>query len=216
MIPAVLTCPVCRSPSTSAFVTVDALAYLRCGACECTFLHPDHHLALEAEHRHYALHDNRIDDPGYRQFLSKLLEPLLHKLPAASEGLDFGCGPGPALAAMLEECGHRMQVHDPAFFPKPAALQRSYDFITCTEVIEHLRDPAAALEQLARMLRPGGWLALMTCFQDDDARFESWHYRRDPTHVVFYRESTLRHVADRLGLAVEFPCKDVALMQRAH
>jgi len=64
------------------------------------------------------------------------------------------------------------------------------------------------------MLHPGGWLALMTCFQTDDARFANWHYRRDPTHVVFYREATFRHIARLLGWQCEIPCKDVVLMQK--
>ncbi len=54
----------------------------------------------------------------------------------------------------------------------------------------------------------------MTCFQTDDARFARWHYRRDPTHVVFYREETLRLLAARRGWEIDVPCKDVALLRR--
>jgi hypothetical protein len=53
----------------------------------------------------------------------------------------------------------------------------------------------------------------MTCFQTEDARFADWHYRRDPTHVVFYREATLRCVAENRGWTLEIPVKDVALMR---
>jgi hypothetical protein len=74
--------------------------------------------------------------------------------------------------------------------------------------------PAEEFVRLEGMLRPGGWLALMTCFQDDDERFEAWHYRLDPTHVVFYRESTLRFIARSLRLACEIPVKDVVLMRK--
>lgn len=207
-------CPVCRGPRAREMCTVDQRRYLCCPACECRFLDPVHRLDLDAERRHYALHDNRVDDPGYRRFLGRLVAPLLERLPAGSEGLDFGCGPGPALAAMLTEAGHRVRLYDPAFAPDAGALDAAYDFVTCTEVIEHLHDPAAVFDQLAGLLRPGGWLGLMTCFQTDDARFAGWHYRRDPTHVVFYREQTLRHLADSLGLSLEIPCKDVALLQR--
>jgi hypothetical protein len=54
----------------------------------------------------------------------------------------------------------------------------------------------------------------MTCFQTDDSRFAHWHYRRDPTHVVFYREETLRFLAAERGFSCLIPCKDVALMHR--
>lgn len=54
----------------------------------------------------------------------------------------------------------------------------------------------------------------MTCFQTDDEAFATWHYRRDPTHVTFYRESTLHRIADRHGWTCEIPQKDVALMRK--
>jgi cyclopropane fatty-acyl-phospholipid synthase-like methyltransferase len=103
---------------------------------------------------------------------------------------------------------------DPLFFPAREALEDVYDFITCTETIEHFHRPAEEFARFDRMLRPGGWLALMTCFQTDDDRFAQWHYRRDPTHVVFFREATLRHIARRFGWACDIPVKDVALMRK--
>lgn len=38
----------------------------------------------------------------------------------------------------------------------------SFDLVLCSEVIEHLRDPAAALASIRRLLRPGGVLVLST------------------------------------------------------
>jgi len=107
-----------------------------------------------------------------------------------------------------------VRLFDPLFFPDPEPLGDLYDFITCTETIEHFHRPAEEFARLDRMLRPGGWLALMTCFQTDDHRFAAWHYRRDPTHGVFYREAPLRHIARRFGWTCEIPVKDVALMQK--
>ena len=76
--------------------------------------------------------------------------------------------------------------------PGRDALQRDYDVITLSEVAEHLFEPAVEFERLGRLLKPGGWLGVMTCFQTDDTSFARWHYRRDPTHVVFYRSKDLR------------------------
>ncbi|MEZ5823955.1 MAG: class I SAM-dependent methyltransferase [Geminicoccaceae bacterium] len=195
-------------------MSVGGRDYHACEICAARFLDPSQRPEPEVERAHYESHRNDVGDPGYRRFLARLAEPLIERLEARSSGLDHGCGPGPALAAMLREAGHDVALYDPYFAPDRAIFSHSWDFITCSETAEHFHDPAGEFERLASMLRPGGWLAVMTCFQTDDARFAHWHYRRDPTHVVFYREQTLRHIAASLGLTCEIPRKDVALMQR--
>ena len=188
--------------------------YLRCDGCEATFLAPEQRPDAAQERAEYEQHQNLAGDAGYVDFLRRVADPLLARLPPARQGLDHGCGPGPVLAQLLREAGHRVALYDPFFHPDPAALHARYDFITCTEVIEHFHAPAREFERLDSLLRPGGWLALTTCFQTDDARFAQWHYRRDPTHVVFYREATLAHVARRHGWRLEVPARNVALMHK--
>ena len=207
-------CPVCRAATARPFMTVATSDYWRCEACEATFLDPGQRLSPQAERAHYLTHRNDPSDEGYRAFLARLAGPLLERIGPGGEGLDYGCGPGPALAAMLQDAGHRVSLYDPFFADDPAALARTYDFITCTETAEHFHDPRAEFARLDGLLRPGGWLAVMTCFQTDDGRFAAWRYRADPTHVVFYREATLRGLARRLGYSCEIPCKDVALMRK--
>jgi SAM-dependent methyltransferase len=207
-------CPVCRSDAVEAFLRDGAKDYWRCGLCEARFLDARQHPPRDEEYAHYLHHENDPQDPGYRRFLSKLADPLLLRLPPASEGLDYGCGPGPALAAMLREAGHSMALYDPFFQPDRAPLGRSYDFVTCTETAEHFHFPAQEFDRLMALVRPGGWLAVMTCFQTDDSRFRDWHYRHDPTHVVFYREATFRHIASSRSWSLEAPVKDIALMRR--
>ena len=63
-----------------------------------------------------------MNDAGYRRFLSKLADPLMARLAPGARGLDYGCGPGPALAAMLREAGHEVALYDPFFAPDPAPL----------------------------------------------------------------------------------------------
>lgn len=208
-----LSCPVC-SASAEPFLSVDGHDYFRCLTCRTRFLDPAQHPARDAEYAHYLHHENDPDDPRYRRFLSKLAEPLLARLEAGSRGLDYGCGPGPALAVMLREAGHEVALYDPFFAPDPAPLGDTYDFVTCTEAAEHFHHPGREFVRLRDLVLPGGWLAIMTCFQTEDAHFAAWHYRKDPTHVVFYREETFQNLADRWGWACEVPVKDVALMQR--
>lgn len=196
------------------FATIDNRAYWRCAACVATFLDAAQLPSPSEEQAHYAWHENHPTDPGYRRFLAKLAVPLLERLSTPAQGLDYGCGPGPALAAMLQEAGHAVRLYDPFYHPDESALFGTYDFITCTEVAEHFHRPAEEFARLDAMLRPGGYLAIMTCFQDDDAHFASWHYRRDPTHVVFYRAETFHFLARHFRWEIGVPVKDVALMRK--
>ena len=208
-------CPVCRAVGPGPFVEVEARIYWRCAACEATFLEPVQRLKPDEELAQYRHHENDPDDPRYRAFLSKLADPLLSRLKPGMAGLDYGCGPGPALAAILTEAGLSMALYDPFFRDDPKVLRRTYDVITLSEVAEHFFDPTGEFERLDRLLEPGGWLGVMTCFQTDDGQFASWHYRRDPTHVVFYRARTFEVIAEQRGWHLEIPHKDVALMQKA-
>lgn len=207
-------CTVCGAATTARFLSVQDRVYWRCADCEARYLDPAQHPLREEEYAHYLHHENDPNDPHYRRFLSKLSDPLLARLVPGSSGLDYGCGPGPALAAMLREAGHEVALYDPFFAPDPSPLSETYDFVTCTEVAEHFHDPRTEFSRLSTLVRPGGWLAVMTCFQTDDARFRDWHYRKDPTHVVFYREATFRHLAHGWGWRCEVAVKDVVLMQR--
>lgn len=146
--------------------------------------------------------------------MSRLCDPLLERLPAGVEGLDYGSGPGPTLSFMLAERGFEIAIYDPFFAPDPEALRRSYDFITCTEVVEHFHAPGDELDRLNRLLRPGGWLGVMTELLREGCAFENWHYVRDPTHVCFYRPETMQWIARRYGWTLDVPHPNVALFRK--
>jgi SAM-dependent methyltransferase len=118
------------------------------------------------------------------------------------------------LAAMLREAGHSVALYDPFFARDPSVLDGDYDFIVCSETVEHFHRPAEEFARLDRMLRHGGWLGIMTSFQPADEDFADWHYRRDPTHVVFYSAATFHWLALRFDWQCEIPRPDVVLMQK--
>ncbi len=195
------------------WLQVHERCYLECAECYSVQVSALQLPNRETERAHYDLHQNDPDDPAYRTFLSRVTVPLLSLLMPGSRGLDYGCGPGPALAAMLTEAGHQVSLFDPIYEPDPSVLEDArYDFITCTEVAEHFHSPGAEFERLASMLTSGGVLAVMTAFNPGREAFESWHYPRDPTHVMFYKEETFHWLSQHLGLAVEFPGRDVVML----
>jgi methylase of polypeptide subunit release factors len=87
------------------------------------FLDNKNYLSSKDERIRYEQHQNFVDDEKYIQFLSKLFFPLKEKLSNHKEGLDFGCGPGPALAKMFNDEGYIMDVYDPYFFPMKLFFQ---------------------------------------------------------------------------------------------
>ncbi len=178
------------------------------------FVPPALFLSAVQEKAEYDRHRNDPCDPGYRRFHGRLFEPLQQRLAPNSAGLDFGCGPASALAAMLAEAGHRLALYDCFYAPRPAVLQERYDFITATEVVEHLHRPGEVLAQLWSLLRPGGLLGLMTKLVRDREAFARWHYKNDPTHVAFFSRQTFDWLACEWGAGVEFIGQDVILLSK--
>jgi hypothetical protein len=197
-----------------AFLSADGRDYLRCGTCLLTFLPARQHAAAARERARYSEHRNSPSDPDYRDFLDRLLLPLCACLPPGCRGLDYGCGPGPTVSVMLGERGFPTKNYDPYFFPDEGALSRKYDFLVCTEVFEHLRRPSEDLACLDGLLKHGGTLGVMTGVLEDDAAFPDWWYRRDFTHIAFYRPETLGWIAERFGWELTRPSRDAALFHK--
>lgn len=208
-------CPLCGLGGGDHFHRDRRREYLRCPVCALVYVPAPWHLDAAAEKSVYDLHENDPADAGYRRFLSRLSEPLLRRLGERSaRGLDFGCGPGPALAQVLREAGHSVALYDPYYFPDISVLTGDYDFITATEVVEHLAAPGRELERLWRMLRPGGVLGLMTKLVIDQRAFRSWHYISDPTHICFFSPETLQWWAVRVGAELELVAADAVLLTK--
>lgn len=190
-----MTCPLCEGTEVALFAEREGRSYHRCATCALTFMDPAHRLSEAEELARYETHDNRPDDPGYRSFLERLAIPLQARLPAGARGLDYGSGPGPTLSILMEEAGFPSRCWDPFFAPDPAPLSDVYDFVTCTETVEHFYHPGAEFRRLASILRPGGWLGVMTGILHSDLEFANWWYVRDPSHVAFYAPETLEWIA---------------------
>lgn len=189
-------------------------SYLQCSRCRLVFVPPHERLSRSEEKARYDLHRNDPYDSGYRSFLSSLAEPLLDRVPAGSEGLDFGCGPVPALPVMLHERGLSMTVYDPFYAPDESVWLRTYDFITATEVLEHLYRPAEELDRLFSVLRAGGWFGIMTKLLPACEAFSNWNYMRDSTHVCFFSLVTFEYIASKWKASLELPGSDVVLFQK--
>ena len=191
------TCPLCNGTGIVPYHSDKARDYLNCQTCDLVFVPPAQHLSERAEQAYYDLHDNQPDDPRYRRFLDRLFGPLQQRLAPNSRGLDFGCGPGPALAQMFQAAGHAVALYDPYYAPDRSVLSEPYDFITLSEVVEHMALPGQELDRLWAGLAPGGWLGIMTKRVRDREAFKTWHYITDPTHISYFSDTTFRWLSGR-------------------
>ena len=204
-------CGLCKSHNVDkyqyftekSFGGVAPRLYWRCHGCDLIFLDPSMRLSRVEEKSRYMEHENSVGDPRYVGFLKQLWAPMERYMEEFLEkgalGLDFGCGPGPALHQMARQAGYKMDLYDPYFYPFPLPQKATYDFITCTEVVEHLAKPQRGWNQLRGLLNAGGLLGVMTQLYDDVKDFKCWPYRRDDTHISFYSRKTFKYIAHRFG-----------------
>ena len=114
----------------------------------------------------------------------------------------------------MKKDGFEVFLYDPFFYPDKDVLTKQYDFITCTETVEHFHNPWKEFNTLNTILKPNGWLGVMTSFLTTDVMFENWYYRRDPTHVTFYSEKTFQVIASQRNWICEIKSKDIALLKK--
>jgi 2-polyprenyl-3-methyl-5-hydroxy-6-metoxy-1,4-benzoquinol methylase len=90
------------------------------------------------------------------------------------------------------EYGEIDYVSDITAIPVP---DDSYDIILCTEVLEHVPEPIAALQEMARILKPGGRL-FMTAPLGSGLHQVPYHYYGGYTPYWY------RHFCPKFGLSV--------------
>ncbi len=179
--------------------------YYYCEHCDLIFVDGDEILEPEEEKERYEQHDNNHENRGYVRMFERFIEiVIVPYLEERDTALDFGCGPGPVLAELLEERGLSVDVYDPYFFPKDVYRGKKYDLITSTEVFEHLKEPLLEIEKLVKCLKKGGYLAIMTSFHSGWKEFNNWGYQRDPTHITFYNSKTFRKIVERFPVELIF------------
>lgn len=207
-------CPLCNASKYKHHHRDERRDYYLCAECHLVFVPGSQRLTIDEEKAVYDLHENHPDDSGYRKFLSRIFTAVCERVKPPAFGMDFGAGPGPTLSLMFAEAGYGMAIYDPVYASDESVLTAEYNFITATEVFEHLFFPGKEIEKLISILKPGGWLAVMTGRIPSECQFSDWHYIRDPTHVCFYTEKTFHWIASRYNLRLNYSDNNVYLLQK--
>lgn len=153
------------------------------------------------------------------------LEPYLKTLqfqPAPGEYLDLGCGPGiltsfiskfmPGYNSMGIDFSPEMVQYASLSFPKIRWMRADirslpledakFDFITCCNVLIHLRDSREAMSEIFRVLKPGGRVLI---FNPNDSTFQG-----PPLFLQMIREHAKTHPGNRFVMdSLESVSKEV-------
>jgi SAM-dependent methyltransferase len=150
---------------------------------------------------------------GRRRIIRAELDQLA--LPAGARVLDAGCGSGRTLQELVgygEVSGLELNA-EAAELARERSLgevvtgrledlpwdDEAFDLITCLDVIEHVPDDVAALCELKRVCRPGGWLLVTV-----PAYQALWsHHDQANHHYRRYSRPSLRRAAGAAGWTVD-------------
>jgi len=194
-------CPLCYTESFQPDVEgPKGRLFHLCENCMLVFEEKSNLPNRDEEKERYLEHENSIHQKGYVTHLNQAIKPALKYLKPGFRCLDYGCGPVPTLNKLVEKEGFACEFYDPIFFPENSL--GTYDFVFATECFEHFFRPANELKKLGGLLKPGGFLVVMTQFWKETTKFKGWRYANDPTHVVFYHEQTFRFIAAHFGFEI--------------
>jgi 2-polyprenyl-3-methyl-5-hydroxy-6-metoxy-1,4-benzoquinol methylase len=185
-------------------------AVVRCTECGLGYLDP-RPTPEESEQYYPAQYFDR-NDPAT---LGRYEREAAYVPAAGGRLLDIGTADGGFLRVMKERgfevegidgyapvTAPDLKVHR-ALFPSDTGLApASYDVITAWAVFEHLRDPAGAFRECARLLRPGGLLVIQV--PNLRSVFGRMSLQEDvPRHLYCFSPRTLKRYATRAGLQLE-------------
>lgn len=196
-------CKICGSQTRPFLDKQFKRNYYHCDLCD--FISRDENTLIDEteELEIYNLHNNSYEDQGYTDMFRRFLDAtVMPYVASGKDALEFGSGPEPVLTKILNlEYDYKVDIYDYYYSPEKVYLGKTYDLITCTEVIEHLKEPLAYFEMFKGLLKSGGVIGLMTLFHPkDDDKFGNWWYRRDDSHISFFTQKTIEYIGKKLDL----------------
>ena len=207
-------CSLCGQKNTELFLQNKQREFHRCGDCDLIFVPTQYFLSTADEKEQYDYHQNSFENQGYINFLNQLAIPVQKFIKPESKGLDFGSGPEPVLSQMFQKSGFQMEIYDLFYATDLIIFEKKYDFITSTEVFEHLHNPLDELKKLWNCLEVGGVLAIMTGLTQNISDFKNWHYIRDLTHICFFSDKTFEFIALMLEGEIVFKKNNVTILKK--
>ncbi len=197
----IVKCHICASETSDFYDPIFDTNYHHCPICEFIQMETEKIVTFKEERKIYDYHENSLEDEGYvnmfKNFIDQAVIPYINK----GTVLDFGSGPEPVLAQLLNrDYEFEVEHYDLHYQPEKVYEGKTYDVVLSTEVVEHLQNPMEYFNLFHSLLKEGGILSFMTLFHNNDEEaFLEWQYRRDVTHISFYSLKTLSIIAKMVG-----------------
>lgn len=196
-----LNCKICKALIGKLTTLRNSRIFYHCDACGFISLDPKFLLSRDEEKARYDLHENSIDNSGYLKLLQDFVKTAVKPYSVTSV-LDYGSGPNPVLAKLLSEEHYDVDIYDPYYMPWDATKKSHYDLVVSTETFEHFQDPVKEFEFITSILKPRGYLAIMTSLACSYENFKAWRYKDDTTHIAFYSMQTFNKLAELFSMEI--------------
>ena len=199
--------------------------YVRCSQCGLVYMNPQ--ITFEAVAKYYpqdyAPHRAKIKSPLTKKEKWPVRKKNLDTITVHSRVLDAGCGSGGFLANLNARTRCRIYGFDISEKAIKTASEikgidvfrgtiseapyeeEFFDVITARSYIEHVNDPFGVLQQMHRLLKPGGVLVLKTPNIDSfnaSVFKDRWYHLDCPRHLFLFSPKTLTDLLKRAGFSV--------------
>ena len=222
-----MSCPVCNTEVYTEIGRKNNFTLVDCQSCSCIYVNPiPEPSQLQGIYEDYQPTEKYIKKLKKKIFTSVYKLLRLRRYQNNNNGktfLDVGCNIGATVRAAqklgydsmgidLDETSisKAKELFDQCEFESCSTFdlikkERKFDFIYCSEVIEHVPFPREFVQSLADLMQPGALLYLTT--PDSGHRkipkdFLSWKEIKPPEHIVFFKKSTMRYILQEHGFEI--------------
>lgn len=219
----IITCPTCGEAEFAPHWDCGDFSFVKCGNCGLLYQNPQPKLDELIKRYDGDYFSYEIDNEKNFFGLMKLGLEDINFFNLLGEGeersfLDIGCATGMLIShlqdqgwrtAGVEVCAPsaeygikergvdiRICTLEQAEFP-----DNSFQVVHCSHLIEHLTDPASFVNEVKRILKPGGYFIVTT---PNTAGFQTWLFKEKwrsaiADHMCLFSVKNLRYLLSRYG-----------------
>lgn len=223
-----ISCPVCGGDLFSPHWNCDSFSFVRCRTCHLVMQNPQP--AFEDLDKRYDDEYFKYEQDNDRSFFELMIkglddagfDPHIGNSESNLSFLDVGCATGLLVEYMqdkgwnskgVELCGpaavygseqRKIEIFS-GVLEQAAYGNNTFDVIHCSHLIEHLNDPSAYLDEIYRILKPGGFFYCTTPNSDGfQARVFGSKWRSAiADHMFLFSRKTLVKLLVQKSFSVE-------------